>query len=673
MKLKKRIALFLLVLAFCFVAGGQPCLSAFAITASAESASDRPIDNSDPLDDLSTATIEDEEFSLMNYSFDFNKSTELVAFYEFGFDKINENKKGALDYYLYIYNPKHLDFESANAGSVTFGLGYDKVAYVKYNLEFVSASKRVNYEGLFYKFKVSLTSAQRENLLANLNATSRIYRVSEVELAYTTGEGLFEKELVNVSTSYSYSGYMPGFGTNTSTNTTLSYTSEKFDTLSLDVKSTFFRAPGVKPNGTQAVLHSVYFAVPNKFINEYGELAAVHATWLNAVLKPALVTGDERSYNALMRYLGRNTTSFTKNDSLSIGSYRTILDRDSDYNEGFSYLYEKIGYSFNFEVPEDSTYIDYDYEIEEIINSLCLVFHSGNEIDSADHYNVSSDEILDLMKNVSMNPYFDGSDKHGSGYVDKLFSSVDSEYTDLVISRDDDYTLENNIITQSWWQKLWGTSTTIESDFENIKAIEKVTSLSGNKDLDCEKLFIDASDYEALSDTVKSAKKNDETVYLFRYMQSEYHAEEATFQRSGESSNTNAYFFTQTVNLDFDVIDVTFSTGERDTVIPVIMKSIDITPDSAPPLDVESDAPLIDLSGFENIFDDIVSVVMLVIGLFILAIVIIFAWPFISPLLSLIFKAIINVFIYAVKGLVFLILLPFRLIRKKENRHEKKN
>ena len=47
------------------------------------------------------------------------------------------------------------------------------------------------------------------------------------------------------------------------------------------------------------------FSVPNNLIEEYGEMTAVHATWLNARTSPIFVTGDETVYNAVRAYLGQ--------------------------------------------------------------------------------------------------------------------------------------------------------------------------------------------------------------------------------------------------------------------------------------------------------------------------------------------------------------------------------
>ena len=55
---------------------------------------------------------------------------------------------------------------------------------------------------------------------------------------------------------------------------------------------------------TQDSLHSVWFSVPNEYMEKYGELYALHATYLNAVLKPMLVTGNREIYSSVKERLG---------------------------------------------------------------------------------------------------------------------------------------------------------------------------------------------------------------------------------------------------------------------------------------------------------------------------------------------------------------------------------
>jgi hypothetical protein len=78
---------------------------------------------------------------------------------------------------------------------------------------------------------------------------------------------------------------------------------------------------------------------------------------------------------------------------------------------------------------------------------------------------------------------------------------------------------------------------------------------------------------------------------------SDYIAQEATLFSRGsflwmdtwEEVDTNAYFFQQTVNLDFDIIDITFSNGAEETIIPIVSSPIDVIHDATPPVYTQSD------------------------------------------------------------------------------------
>lgn len=124
-----------------------------------------------------------------------------------------------------------------------------------------------------------LTDGQRTAILHELEENNRIYKISSIELSvknkvtdYACGQ------------TYTYKGYALGYGSELAHSDTLSCKVDGFDKyLSLDVRSTYYRPKGTYDDGyTRDTLHSVYFSVPNAIIDEYGEMTAVHATWLNA-------------------------------------------------------------------------------------------------------------------------------------------------------------------------------------------------------------------------------------------------------------------------------------------------------------------------------------------------------------------------------------------------------
>ena len=252
------------------------------------------------LDDLMNATINGEKFSLQKYNFDRRKATQVLSFVEYCYS-FYENKQDKYGLYVYVYNPKGLIFETGSPlNQIQFTCGDSaNVSYTKYPLIFLNCSTKTDYEGLFFKFKVNLSDEQKDWILQTVNSSNRVYRVSGIELLV---KGDLNATEYTVATTYNYSGYAKGYGSNENAENTLQCGASQAEVLSLDVHPTQYRPAGTngKNNYTQDSLHSVYFAVPNDVINRYGVMSAVHATWLNAVLKPALVTGNQKAYNAIV-------------------------------------------------------------------------------------------------------------------------------------------------------------------------------------------------------------------------------------------------------------------------------------------------------------------------------------------------------------------------------------
>ena len=239
----------------------------------------------------------------------------------------------------------------------------------------MNCSVKENYEGLFYKFKVWLTEEQKQWMLQIINSSDRVYRVSGIELL-TKGD--LNATEYTVATTYHYSGYASGYGSNANAENTLKYYSEQAEVLTLDVHATQYRPKGTngKNDYTQDSLHSVYFAVPNEVLNKYGAMSAVHATWLNAVLKPALVTGNQNAYNAIVGQLGKNIGKETNAfDYGYLGAYKVTLSGTT----GLLQSYSHSGFSYNFN--HNPTFDEYGYPIE----TLYMFFNAGNGTDSADN------------------------------------------------------------------------------------------------------------------------------------------------------------------------------------------------------------------------------------------------------------------------------------------------
>lgn len=545
------------------------------------------MDSSNVMDDLENSTVDGKPFDF-DYAFDEQGETNVFAFAEYCYS-FYSNLQGNYGLYVYVHNPRGLTFNlRSTRNTIQFRAGAQEHS-AKYTLLYLNQCEIPNYEGLFLKFKVMLSGEQKADILANLNSTERVYDVTEIELVSAeTGEA----ENYPVSTEYYYSGYAAGYGSNPNGENTLSIKSEQADTLHLKPQYTTYRPEGTngKNDYTQDSLHSVYFAVPNEFIELFGEMSAVHARWLDAVLKPILVTGNQAAYDAISEYIGKDISADgTDLGYFYLGAHRTYTVA------GLSTTGHSYGYSYNNPGVWSSNITTHEY-YGDTVNPLYYIFNAGDSVDSADHYTVSSEELLKELKK-SKDVF--GGELVNDKYSRAIFESVADEWTDKNVERETEYPLTSEIISQTWWEKLWGNSHVESSkQFDGIKAIYAVDTENDLKGTDytiSERLYISEGDVQDLKDFCNAPENAESTVYLFRYQTTDYIAQEATlFEKGGlygwREKDTNAYFFQETVNLDFDIIDVTFSNGEVDTIIPVAMKPIDIVPSPTPPEDTESDA-----------------------------------------------------------------------------------
>ena len=248
-------------------------------------------------------------------------------------------------------------------------------------------------------------------------------------------------------------------------------------------------------------------------------------------------------------------------------------------------------------------------------------------------------------------------------YSRVLFDSVSNDFTDVEISADFEFDLRSEVLGSSWWDKLWGITYDHSEAFDGIKAIEAVSEddiVYAGDEVDvsatCDELYIAEADFSEF-ERFYNANKDDSVIYLFRYQVSDYIASEATLFEPedfivtswNKTGDSNAYFMQQTVNLDFDVIDVTFTKGNVSTVIPVVAAPVDNIPDGTPPVYTEDDKP--DMDWLKWLFAALALIVLLVIFM-----------PVLVPLLG-----------YLVKGIVWVLMIPFRLIEAIVNAVKKRD
>ena len=584
--IRKKVAAWFLLLLVCFgtVMGGQGNLSAFAATDV-----QTVYESTNVLDDLEGATIGGKTFDIADYPHNGNGKPQLISLAEFCYSYYAD-KQGDFGLYAYVYNPQDIAFDMAtdrNKIQLTYG---DKASYSKYTLEFLNYSTRDGYEGRFYKFKVKLSDAQRSAILKGLHENERVYSVSGIELSYKGKMAEYP-----CGQTYTYTGFAEGYGSELAQGDTLSCKVDGFDRyLTLDVRSTYYRPEGTNGEAYERdTLHSVYFSVPNKIIEEYGEMTAVHAAWLNARTAPIFVTGNQDVYNAILPYLGQTVDGgdFTyANEDASPVPYALIaskyIESASWNNAAYSLSY--MSYNANRKYTQSDTDLNALY--------YCFLADGGD----ADSYTLSAETLLGNQEE-GVKGYFESyTEEHGGELVNNrfskgLFESVASSFTDITISKDDTFKLTDEVVSQNLWQKFVGGGYNVSgTNSYTVSAIKKVEDgdFKSSVSETCLALYIDESDFEAFRECFNTAKEKDEAVYLFRYYQSDYTCYEVAEYARGEGDwtilgtnfgyefvDSNAYLCRMWVQLDFDIIDLTFTKDNVATVIPVVMSPMDLAAD----------------------------------------------------------------------------------------------
>ena len=554
------------------------------------------------MDNLKGSTIAGKAFDIKDFPHNANAIPQIISFVEFCYSYYAE-KQSDYGLYIYVYNPQDVAFDiNTDRNKIQFTYG-KKPSYKKYDLTFLNYSHDAGTEGRFYKFKIELSASDKADILKELSPDERIYTVSGIELSVKS-----KVTEHKTAQTYTYKGFAVGYGSELAESDTLSCKVDGFDKyISLDVRSTYWR-----PDGTQAdlhsrdTLHSVYFAVPNEIVKEYGEMTGVHATWLNVQTAPIIVTGNKTVYNAIEPYLGKHqdagsSEEYPENKTLN---YAIVTDSDMTYY-GHGH-YGTLAYNVWTTTHGGSTKNCY----ERIIFDLRYLFYADNK--DADSYVLPAEKLVGDPKKGEKGWFETYTEKYGgekinNRYSKDLFDHVDDKFTEVNITANDEFKLSDVTTTTYWWSWLFGPSkpsVTGSTDYK-VSAIQKVTTKDFNdytKDVFEDKFFVDASDYDELRQYVIESNAKNETVYLFRYYQSIYDSQEAREFKfvedwamargkfgNYEEIDTNAYIAQMWVQLDFDIIDLTFTKDDVATIIPVIMSPMDIAADADHPVYVTDD------------------------------------------------------------------------------------
>jgi len=608
-------------------------------------------DETNVMDDLRSS----KNFNILSYPFYVSEKPEMyimnVVEYCYSFDV---QKQGNYGLYLYIYNPNGRKIDiSEGVNKVEMAAGYDADGtpncYEKFDLKFCSKSEEEFYKGLFYKFKVvDHKSLDGKTILQRVKSSARRYDISGIEILE---QGKTLPVEYGVGGTYTFKGYAEGYGALVTENS-LTCEVKELETIQLEVHKTNFRTGEYQTNHRHD-LTSVYFSVPQRFFDDYGSLQKIKAEWYEYETNPIAITSNTSLYNSLNEQIGKNTTTNDMPISLYSG-YQELVGSNGHYNK----------YNFGYNVYG---------EVYDRIDTLYYVF-STNGADIS-KYTLSASRIQSYIENYNKSFVNGTINIPGKKISADLFSkdldanrkSVayvgnDIHHKLVNIDANDEFDMLNYQESNSGWKRffagLFGLGPSeVSQSYKGISPIHIVTDEERNGANISTTLLIDNSD-SALSEFTNfydaEKAKGNKTV-LFRFAQTDYEAipviayNEHTGTNISKQYGKDTFVVRESVFLNFDIIELTFSKEGKYTVIPVVSS----------PIDIYNDITLPEVEDPWAWLETLLAIVL---------IVLLFVFLWVTGLLPFVLKAI-----------GWIILLPFRIIawivnaitKKVKNRNDK--
>ncbi len=627
------------------------------------------------LDDLRHCTINGKPFNVADFPYDESKDIQVISFVEYCYS-YKANQRDNYGLYVYIYNPKGLDLsKSQNFNKIQMAISFNGEGkpndYYKFPLEFCSRVENGDYKNLFYKFKVVDKEVNGTHFADRVNSNERKYYVSGIELATYLSDNATDYP---VGGTYVFTGYAKGYGPDPLASSTLDCDIEFLETISLNVKHTFYRSmTSALGAGHQNQLDTVYFSVPKKYIDTYGRLQRIKAEWYEYKTKEIVVTSNSDFASEVRKLLGVYAAESDK-------WYNIIPQRerlDSDYGLMVDWTMQEANLAiWGWNVGE----------IFQVTQDPCPALYYLFEVDNIGEYDpyadlkdiggVQSNALYEWIKTYNKSykfgtlPIKEGnisadlfeSDIDESRKLDSIYGKIQNGYSYYDFDADVDLQVLNSwsSTSPSFWDnwKNFGLGAAFSGGpNEESKTVApiyilKESDLVGDDKEIAERLLVNVDDVDDIKAEYKNAKTivsvtdEEQEVVLFRFATSDYYSKPATilidnggFLWSDKTINDEAYVAQESVFFDFDIIQLTFQRDGVYTVIPVVSSPIDIVNDITPPTDHSEDAW----------WKILIAILILILLVYLL-------WP----VLPYVIKLIASIFKWIIKIIVF----PFKMIGK---------
>ena len=571
----------------------------------AYASNDNSYDTTNVLDDLTSSSINGQPFDFKDYPYDENGKLSIVSFVEYCYS-YKTNMRTNYGLYLLIYNPQALNLSTnTKQNKIQMAVSYDKngtpTRYEKFDLLFLSKSSG-DYKNLFYKYKILDREIDGKRFSDRVNTNERRYDISGIELVTYGDKNATE---YGIGGTFVFTGYCEGYGPDANAKSTLNCVVKDLETLELQVHHTAFRTD-VSSRGKNHYneVNTVYFSIPERIYKEYGKLQKIRAEWWEYKTKLAAITSNQAFYEKLLagsklkREINQNNpqipyrlfTGYSVESTSSANHSYTSIEYDWCFNVRTNYEEKNGGILFN------STTVSKANSQSDMIP---MVFYSPYVgVDEVFDFLYSKPVAGDVEANRVAEYIYGYSNELGNGYIDcngreistDLFESFVDEgrqmgHNDKTIDLDDTFDLMSYDSNHSWWDKLWDYGFSwpqTSGDYKDISPIYEVKAddLIADDYGASQRLLVNKNDVANLRAFYTKESALGRRVVLFRFANTDYFT-----QACGRSDNegnyvpeneADTYIASETIFLDFDIIELTFNKDGVYHVIPVVSSPTDV-------------------------------------------------------------------------------------------------
>lgn len=552
------------ILALIFVCGLFP-VSVFAVGSS------NPMEDTYVMDDLRTMGID-----LGAYGKDAGADyVSVIHFLEYGYDVHGDMRYYGL--YLYLYNPSGKPLvRYGNLLQMAYKtLDSNLTSYSKYALDCLSVSVDEGYECLFYKLKLTATGMVGKNIAPAV----RQYILSSIELQFN--DGTVTDFALNQK--WEYNGYQLHFGLK-DTDDTLYYNKDVYETIQIDLQSaSWFSKTSDLGADYRYEVSSVYFAIPDYFIKQYGDptnqssrthgLYSVQGEYFKYATNGLLVP-DRTWYDRFLPLVDKRVSAYYGDDNYAEGypGFVRYISTGGIYSADLTYNIDS--YTLDAAASSSGVYVLTSFQLPYFFN---LAVSSGGYL--------SSDKFLQMYQSSGKNKiYADsvcatdfklGSNLKNIGRKLSYNISVEDETLNEAIRS---YAFSHNSKYNAWFllDKLFNKELYVdESGYPDIEPLVEIDGSTFSSDA----LFVMQEDAENIK-TYYEENHADNHIYLMRFEVNPYYCPQVSLTTEGKDhpkEEATGYYFEKAVFEKFDILSFTFrdaSGGEQ--VVPVVCTPIDI-------------------------------------------------------------------------------------------------